>query len=61
MTTDDSLFRGAGDNFKPLDAKECANPKCDRLFTPRAEGDDYCSERCDPLNKLGTKREGEHD
>lgn len=31
----------------PLPAKHCANRKCGKLFTPRADGDDYCSEVCD--------------
>ena len=39
-------------DVKPLQEKNCANPKCGRLFQPRAEGDDYCNERCDPLNKF---------
>ena len=32
--------------------RNCANPKCGKLFNPRAEGDDYCSERCDPYNRI---------
>lgn len=39
-----------GKELLPL--KNCANPKCGRPFRPRAEGDDYCNERCDPLNKF---------
>jgi hypothetical protein len=38
--------------FRNLPVTNCANPKCGRLFQPRAEGDDYCNERCDPLNKF---------
>jgi hypothetical protein len=30
-----------------LPEQHCANPKCGRLFEPRAEGDNYCNELCD--------------
>ena len=32
---------------KPMPERHCSNKKCRRLYTPRAEGDDYCSEVCD--------------
>lgn len=35
-----------------LPITNCSNPKCGRPYRPRAEGDDYCNERCDPLNRL---------
>lgn len=35
-----------------LPEQSCANPRCGRIFQPRAEGDDYCNEKCDPLNKF---------
>ena len=30
-----------------FDERHCANTKCRKLFTPRAEGEDFCSEACD--------------
>jgi hypothetical protein len=30
-----------------LGGYRCANPRCERVFNPRAEGDLYCSESCD--------------
>lgn len=33
-----------------LPEQECANPRCGKLFYPRAEGDIYCSELCDVDN-----------
>ena len=41
-------------DHEPMPERNCANPKCGRLYQPRAEGDDYCNERCDPLNKFKT-------
>lgn len=43
---------GLPEDYEPMPQQNCANPKCGRPFRPRAEGDDYCSERCDPLNKF---------
>ena len=37
-----------GSEFKiTLGWGRCANPRCDRLFHPRADGDLYCTELCD--------------
>lgn len=44
------------DKSDPLPERECANSKCHNIFHPRSDGDDYCSERCDPLNTLGSRR-----
>ena len=32
---------------EPLPPKRCANAKCGRVYRPRADGDDYCTEACD--------------
>ena len=47
----DGLIDPAPKEVLPL--ARCANGKCGKPYRPRADGDDFCSERCDPLNKLG--------
>jgi hypothetical protein len=50
MMNDYSILRGvlADRPFRiTLDWGRCANPRCDRLFEPRADGDLYCCESCD--------------
>lgn len=48
-------------DYELLPVRNCVNPKCGRPFRPRAEGDDYCNERCDPYNKLARATEVTHD
>jgi hypothetical protein len=33
-----------------LRPQRCANPRCGRVFRPRAMGDNYCGEACDTDN-----------
>lgn len=30
-----------------LNERRCANPKCQRLFYSRQDGDNFCTEKCD--------------
>lgn len=34
-------------HIEPLPTANCANPKCLKLFRPRADGDSYCSQACE--------------
>ncbi len=35
------------DKPDPMPSQHCANPRCNRIYRPRADGDIYCSEACD--------------
>ena len=38
----------SGETYKiTLGWGRCANPRCDRIFRPRADGDTYCCDACD--------------
>jgi hypothetical protein len=41
LVTDDLSFDNA------MSWGRCANPRCQRVFLPRADGDKYCCDACD--------------